>query len=161
MPEPLPSSSFSLRHEFTLYRLPNCMTAPIITPMGFQYANFEIINIMSAHLPSFDYLIAPAKWPCFMFYFITSGTSMERTTKWPKNPDRDINFLLYPQSLAMKYLNFLFYVWKSQEEGNFSAKVIFGIFDQAFCCPDRKLDPFVYIFLKIRLQLCMLCSELF
>ena len=33
------------------------MTAPIITPMGFQYANFEIIIIMSAHLLFFDYLI--------------------------------------------------------------------------------------------------------
>ena len=73
MPEPLPSSSFSLRHEFTLYRLPNCMTAPIITPMGFQYANFEIINIMSAHLLSFDYLIAPSNGPALCFTFFTSG----------------------------------------------------------------------------------------
>ena len=70
MPEPLPSSSFSLRHEFTLYRLPNCMTAPIITPMGFQYANFEIINIMSAHLLSFDYLIAPSNGPALCFTFL-------------------------------------------------------------------------------------------
>ena len=28
--QPLPSSSFSLRHEFTLYRLPNCMTTHMI-----------------------------------------------------------------------------------------------------------------------------------
>ena len=73
MPEPLPSSSFSLRHEFTLYRLPNCMTAPIITPMGFQYANFEIINIMWCPFAIFWLFNCSIQWSCFMFYFVTSG----------------------------------------------------------------------------------------
>ena len=43
------------------------MTAPIITPLGFQYANFEIINIMSAYLLCFDYLIAPSNGSVLCF----------------------------------------------------------------------------------------------